>query len=84
LNNSVNSSISISPSRLALRIARDVLLEPLERLVAVVLDQHLAIEVVKLLERAFERQRAADFATALRDAREVAQRGIERRHLVDP
>ena len=93
LNSSVNSSISMSPSRFARphaaldvidrRIARDVPLEPIERLVLVVLDQHLAIEVVELLERAGERQRAADLAAELGDAREVAQRGLEARHLVE-
>ena len=65
-------------------IARDVLLEPLERLVLVVLDQHFAIEVVELLKRARERQRATHFPAALRNAREIAERRIERRHLVEP
>jgi len=66
------------------REPREVPLEPLERLVLVVLDQDLAVKVPELLERAGERQRAAHLAAALGDAREVAQRDLEARHLRQP
>src|SRR5262249_13378180 len=65
------------------RIARDVAIEAIERLVLVVLDQHFAIEIVKFFERAGECERAANFAAALGDAREIAQRDLETRHLAE-
>jgi hypothetical protein len=69
-------------ARLDRRVRRQVRVEPVERVVAVVLDQHLAVDVVELGPGALERHRAAHLAADLGDPREVGhgRRGVG--HLV--